>query len=219
MSGQMTQTIGARRKTFAGTPFWMAPEVIQSSGTGGFDGPSGYDEKADIWSLGITAIEAATGSAPHAHLHPMRALFVIPQSAPPELPYTENNEDNEEDGGVTYNFSEEFRDFVEQCVKMNPEERPSAEDLLKHPFLEVGGVNAAESASNDASTSTVGNKTSNGESNNASAEEREEVSTIIAEVKNGAVNSAEKVRRQTSSLASELTAPPPDASESALEMQ
>ena len=178
----------------------------------GFDGPSGYDEKADIWSLGITAIEAATGSAPHAHLHPMRALFVIPQSAPPELPYTENNEDNEEDGGVTYNFSEEFRDFVKQCVKMNPEERPSAEELLKHPFLKVGGVNAAESASNDASTSTVGNKTSNGESNNASAEEREEVSTIIAEAKNGAVNSAEKVRRQTSSLASELTAPPPDAS-------
>jgi serine/threonine-protein kinase 24/25/MST4 len=212
VSGQMTQTIGARRKTFAGTPFWMAPEVIQSSGTGGFDGPSGYDEKADIWSLGITAIEAATGSAPHAHLHPMRALFVIPQSAPPELPYTENNEDNEEDGGVTYNFSEEFRDFVKQCVKMNPEERPSAEELLKHPFLKVGGVNAAESASNDASTSTVGNKTSNGESNNASAEEREEVSTIIAEAKNGAVNSAEKVRRQTSSLASELTAPPPDAS-------
>ena len=61
VSGQMTQTIGARRKTFAGTPFWMAPEIIQSSGGGGgqspsssgFGGPNGYDEKADIWSLGI----------------------------------------------------------------------------------------------------------------------------------------------------------------------
>ena len=217
VSGQMTQTIGARRKTFAGTPFWMAPEVIQSSGTGGkgggvspssggFGGPSGYDEKADIWSLGITAIEAATGSAPHSHLHPMRALFVIPQSAPPELPYT----NDEEEGGVTYDFSENFRDFVKQCVRMNPEERPSAEELLKHPFLAVGGV-ITESASNNASAMSSGNETSlNGESNNASAEEREEVSTIIAEAKSGAVNSAEKVRRQTSSLASELTAPPPE---------
>ena len=220
VSGQMTQTIGARRKTFAGTPFWMAPEIIQSSGGGGgqspsssgFGGPNGYDEKADIWSLGITAIEAATGSVPHAHLHPMRALFVIPQSAPPELPY--NNKD--EEGGMQYNFSEEFRDFVRQCLKMSPEERPRAEDLLKHPFLAVRGV-GAEAASNNinssSSSSSIRDKTSNDEINNASAEEREEVSTVIAEAKIGVEYSTEKLRQQAGSLALEFTAPPDAAKE------
>jgi serine/threonine-protein kinase 24/25/MST4 len=201
VSGQMTQTIGARRKTFAGTPFWMAPEVIQSTKL-----DEGYDEKADIWSLGITAIECATGSAPHAHLHPMRALFVIPQSAPPELP--------EDDGEFEGKFSLEFRDFVKKCLRMDPNLRPSAEELLNHPFLAVVGEsvgNASEEQNNSNAISTNKTSNSNLESDTTtittSTLEREEVSTIIAETKHQGSSTEDKSRREISTLEAELTAP------------
>ena len=97
--------------SFAGTPFWMAPEVIKESG---------YDEKCDIWSLGITAIEIAHGAPPYFELNPQRVIMLIPQNAPPSL-----------EG----NFSAQFKDFVKQCLVKNPEERPSSQQLLLHPFI------------------------------------------------------------------------------------
>jgi serine/threonine-protein kinase 24/25/MST4 len=117
VSGTLTSTF-RKRNTMVGTPYWMAPEVIRESA---------YDDKADIWSLGIACYEMATGMPPYADLHPMRALFLIPKSDPPRLPATDQNSPQ---------WSASFHDFLECCLQKAPADRATARALLEHPFLQ-----------------------------------------------------------------------------------
>ncbi|CAB0004154.1 unnamed protein product [Nesidiocoris tenuis] len=112
VAGQLTDTM-AKRNTVIGTPFWMAPEVIQEIG---------YDCVADMWSLGITALEMAEGKPPYGDIHPMRAIFMIPTKPPPSFREPDK-------------WSPEFIDFVSRCLVKNPEERATASEMLNHEFI------------------------------------------------------------------------------------
>ncbi|KAK2859682.1 hypothetical protein Q5P01_004302 [Channa striata] len=117
VSAQLTNT-RLRRNTSVGTPFWMAPEVIACEQQ--LD--STYDARCDVWSLGITAIELGDGDPPLSDLHPMRALFKIPRNPPPTLHQPELWSDN-------------FNDFICQCLIKDFELRPNVLDLLQHVFI------------------------------------------------------------------------------------
>ncbi|XP_041864640.1 serine/threonine-protein kinase 10 [Melanotaenia boesemani] len=117
VSAKNTKTL-QRRDSFIGTPYWMAPEVVMCETMK--DAP--YDYKADIWSLGITLIELAQIEPPHHELNPMRVLLKIAKSEPPSL---------EE----PYKWSKEFKDFLKKSLDKNPEMRPTAAQLLEHPFV------------------------------------------------------------------------------------
>lgn len=104
----------------AGTPYWMAPEVIHSH--------VGYGIKADIWSFGITALELAHGRPPLSHLPPSKSML---------MRITSRVRFEESGGGRNRNnkFSRAFKDMVSACLCQEPAKRPSAEKLLRHPFF------------------------------------------------------------------------------------
>ncbi len=108
-----------QRQTFIGTPCWMAPEVMEQA--------NGYDYKADIWSLGITAIEIAQGMAPYSTAAPIKVLLMTLQNPPPKL-----------DKDVADRFSSEYKDFIATCLQKDPTQRPTSKELLQHPLFANG---------------------------------------------------------------------------------
>uniref|UniRef100_A0A4W5M7I0 Mitogen-activated protein kinase kinase kinase kinase 3 n=1 Tax=Hucho hucho TaxID=62062 RepID=A0A4W5M7I0_9TELE len=117
VSAQITMTI-AKRKSFIGTPYWMAPEVAAVERKGG------YNHLCDIWAVGITAIELAELQPPMFDLHPMRALFLMTKSnfQPPKLK-------------DKVKWTSNFHHFVKISLTKNPKKRPSSDKVLQHPFV------------------------------------------------------------------------------------
>jgi serine/threonine protein kinase len=112
VSAELSNTLN-KRKTVVGSPYWMAPEVIRESH---------YDGRADVWSLGITTIEMAEGAPPHANLHPLRAIFLIPNKPAPTLADPDN-------------WSPEMLDFVRVCCQKDSSQRSDSAQLASHPFV------------------------------------------------------------------------------------
>ncbi|NP_001135521.1 mitogen-activated protein kinase kinase kinase kinase 5 [Xenopus tropicalis] len=122
VAAKITATI-AKRKSFIGTPYWMAPEVAAVEKNGG------YNQLCDIWAVGITAIELAELQPPMFDLHPMRALFLMSKSnfQPPKLK-------------EKMKWSQSFHNFVKVSLIKNPKKRPPAERLLTHQFVVQPGL-------------------------------------------------------------------------------
>jgi serine/threonine protein kinase len=105
----------SKRATLIGTAYWMAPEVVKHRQ---------YDEKVDIWSLGIMMIEMVDGEPPYLDEEPLRALYLIATNGTPKI----NNKDR---------ISAQLENFIDSCLQVNPAKRPSAQELSEHTFLKL----------------------------------------------------------------------------------
>uniref|UniRef100_A0A915ATY1 Mitogen-activated protein kinase kinase kinase kinase n=5 Tax=Parascaris univalens TaxID=6257 RepID=A0A915ATY1_PARUN len=124
IAAQITATIG-KRKSFIGTPYWMAPEVAC------VDRRGGYGVQCDVWAVGITAIELAELQPPLFDLHPMQVLYLMTKSSykPPTL------QDK-------FKWSPFFHDFVKQCLTKNPKKRPTPDKLLASHHFVLGALSS-----------------------------------------------------------------------------
>ncbi|WKY09364.1 hypothetical protein Q1695_002042 [Nippostrongylus brasiliensis] len=161
VAAQITATIG-KRKSFIGTPYWMAPEVACVERRGG------YGVQCDVWAVGITAIELAECQPPFFDLHPMQVLYLMTKSnyKPPHLK-------------EKYRWSPLFHDFVRTCLTKNPKKRPAPEKLLaQHDFV-LGSLSSRMTRDlldkvNNGSSARVVQQSSRDEDDRDSGEEEEE---------------------------------------------
>ena len=114
-----------KRTTVVGTPSWMAPELVIGAK---------YDEKVDIWSLGIVLLEMAEGEPPNLRENPMKALYLTANGPPPSLSEKER-------------WSPEFNRFITICLTKDPAHRPDTNDLLNDPFIALAPRNGKEAFS------------------------------------------------------------------------